>query len=354
MVNAADTDALAPSHPRENPDLFGHDQAERALIEAYSSGRLAHGWLITGPRGIGKATLAYRFARYLLNGGGANSAAGLFGEPGASLHVDPDADVFRRITANGHGGLTTVERSIDQKTKKLRGTIAVDDIRRLHGFFGLTATEGGWRIAVVDAADEMNNNAANALLKILEEPPARAVLLLVAHAPGRLPATIRSRCRLLPLRPLRDSEVSRIVARHYPDLTEHDLALVARLAGGSPGRALALAAEGGVELYRDITGLLDPLPDLDIGAVYDLADRLTRADDGYRLFTGLVEGWLADAIKRRAIAGGQADRDIEPWTRTWDELTRLIERCAAVNLDKRQVVVTIFTRLQACMRETQR
>ena len=200
MTEAAEVDDTAIPHPRENPQLLGHENAERELIEATGSGRLAHAWLLTGPRGIGKATLAYRFARYLLSAAG---GIDLFGNESAnSLYVAPDSDVFRRLATGSHGEVMTIERSPDPKTRKLRNAIVVGDIRRLQGFFGLTASEGGWRIAIIDSADEMNRNAANALLKILEEPPKRGILLLTAHAPGRLAPTIRSRCRRIALRPL--------------------------------------------------------------------------------------------------------------------------------------------------------
>ncbi len=345
--------------PRENPDLVGHGDAERTLRDALDGGRLAHAWLITGPRGVGKATLAYRFARYLLaHGGEGGGASDLFGDDtGGALHVAPDDPVFARIAAGSHGEVMTIERSRDPKTKKLRSAILVDDVRRLGRFFGLTASEGGWRIAIIDAADEMNRNAANALLKMLEEPPARAILLLVAHAPGRLPATIRSRCRRLALRPLDGSMVGEIVARHHPDLAAEDCQLIAGLADGSPGRALALAAEGGSELHRDLTGLLEPLPDLDMAAVHDLADRLATSDDAFRLFADLIESWLAGAIRDRALAGsgGEARRqnggdDIEPWAEAWDRISLLVERTVAVNLDKRSVVVGIFSSLQGAAR----
>lgn len=340
--------------PRQNPDLVGHGEAEQALRDALDGGRLAHAWLITGPRGVGKATLAYRFARHLLAGAGAGGAragggaSDLFGDDArGALHMAPDDPIFARVAAGSHGEVMTIERSRDPKTKKLRAAILVDDVRRLGRFFGLTASEGGWRIAIIDAADEMNRNAANALLKMLEEPPARAILLLVAHAPGRLPATIRSRCRRLALRPLDASRVGEIVAGHHPELAPDDCRLIAALADGSPGRALALAAAGGSELHRDLTALLEPLPDLDMAAVHDLADRLATSDDAFRLFAELIEGWLAGAIRERAMA---SRGDIAPWTAAWDHISHLVERTVAVNLDKRSVVIGIFSSLRGAAR----
>ncbi len=174
--------------PRENPDLFGHEDAERTFAAAASTGRLHHAWLITGAEGVGKATLAYRLARRLLGGADA---------------VDHPANpVFRRVARATHADLLTVEREWDEKRKRQRTEIVVEGARDIAGFLRLTPAEGGWRIVVVDGAEHLNRNAANALLKVLEEPPARAVLLLTCAAPGRLLPTVRSRCRRLPLRPL--------------------------------------------------------------------------------------------------------------------------------------------------------
>ncbi len=337
---------VAP-HPRETAVLLGHQQAEQTLQTAAEAGRLAHAWLITGPKGVGKATLAYRFARYLLAGGGDGGAPGLFGADAAptSLDVPPGSRTFEQVRAGSHPGLMVIERGVDPRSKKLRGEIVVDDVRRLQSFFGLTAADGGWRVAIVDSADELNRNAANALLKVLEEPPQRALLLLVARAPGRLPATVRSRCRRLVLHPLTDAQVAEIVATHGPDLNAEDQALITALAQGSPGRALALAGTGGLELYREMAAILDRLPDLRVPDVYAFADRLARDDTAFRLFTDLFATWLAGHVKALACAGDTRSAPapaLAPWTALWEKAGTLIERAQAVNLDSRQIVVTLF------------
>ena len=182
--------------PRANPDLLGHRDAEATILEAIRAGRMHHAWLITGPEGVGKATLAYRFARRLLAGQPRDPAA----EP--SLALEPADPVFRRVAAGSHADLLTIERMFNEKTKRMRTQIAVEDVRTINGFMSLTPAEGGWRVVIVDGAEELNQASANALLKILEEPPPRAILLLVCAAPGRLLPTIRSRCRRLRLTPL--------------------------------------------------------------------------------------------------------------------------------------------------------
>ncbi|MEE9140345.1 MAG: DNA polymerase III subunit delta' [Alphaproteobacteria bacterium] len=349
--------------PRENPDLIGHDGAERALLEAHRSGRLAHAWLIAGPEGIGKATLAFRFARFVLAGGG---EPGLFGSAADDLRVDPESTLFKRVASGGHADLVTVARSIDPNSGKLRSEIVVADVRSVSAFLHMTAAEGGWRVVIVDPADDMNRNAANALLKILEEPPARALLLLVGHNPGRVPATIRSRCRRLTLRPLDDEAVETVLSRLRPDLAPADVAILARLAEGSPGGALRLAGEGGLDLYHEMVELVSSLPRLDAAALHGLADRLARrgAEARFRAVAGLLGWWLARMIRIGAAGRGASEAqeivpgeaacmdrllaraDLDQWVGVWEKVTRLFTRAQAVNLDRKQVVLNAFLALE--------
>src|SRR5215813_4967550 len=226
MAEAAETPAPTP---RANPDFVGHPLAEQALLRAWRSSRLHHAWLLTGPRGIGKATLAFRFTRYVLAGG----ERGLFAEGPDTLEVPPTAPVFRQVASGGHPDLLTIERGYDEKRDRYRTEIVVDDVRELGGFLHLKAAAGGWRVVVIDSVDELNRNAANALLKVLEEPPARALILLVSHAPGRLLPTIRSRCRRLTLGPLDERVMEELLGRHAPALAEADRRLLIRVAEGS-------------------------------------------------------------------------------------------------------------------------
>ncbi|MGA8989185.1 MAG: DNA polymerase III subunit delta', partial [Rhodoplanes sp.] len=195
----AEPAVTAPPHPRANNTLYGHAAAEQALLAAFRSGRMPHAWLIVGPAGIGKATLAYRLARFVLAHPDPAAAAV---QRAQSLRIDPDHPVARRIAAQAQGDLLALERRINEKTGKLFQDIAVDDVRRTVSFFGSTAGEGGWRVAIIDSVDELNASGANALLKIVEEPPHRSLLLLVAHSTAHVLPTIRSRCRVVALRPL--------------------------------------------------------------------------------------------------------------------------------------------------------
>ena len=238
--------AAAVAHDR----LLGHEAAEKTMLAAQQSGRLHHAWLMTGPRGIGKATLAWRFARFLLCG---QQQGGLFGG-GAAAGLDVSADAPGRslVDARSHPDLFHLRRTLNPDTGRMRAEIAVDDVRDLGAFMHMTPAMGEWRVAIVDSADEMNRNSANAVLKILEEPPPNAVLLIVAHAPGRLLPTIRSRCRRLAMPPLADDIVVRLLGDHAPEMKEQERAALARLAEGSIGRALELAGAGSLELYSEM------------------------------------------------------------------------------------------------------
>jgi DNA polymerase-3 subunit delta' len=338
----SEAEGAAWPEPRTNPDLIGHDEAERILLDAFRSGRLAHGWLLAGPEGIGKATLAFRFARFVLAGGGDGD---LFGAA-EGLYVDPDSGLFRRVASGGHADLVTVERGVNPKTGRRSAEIVVGDVRSIAGFLHMTPAEGGWRVVVIDSVDDMN------------------LLLLVSHNPGRVIPTIRSRCRRLTLHPLADEGVATALSRFRPDLGAEDAAVLIRLAEGSPGRALRLAAEGGLELYREMVDLLSALPALDPALLHGLSDRLARpgAEARFRTVAGLLAWWLARMIRtgargRGAEAAGDeivpgeaglserllARGSLDQWVEVWEKISRLFAR--ADSLDRKQVVLNAFLAL---------
>jgi DNA polymerase-3 subunit delta' len=333
---------MSAPHPRQNPLLLGQTEAEAVLVGAMASGRLHHAWLITGPQGVGKATLAYRFARAILAG---RNATG-------SLAMEPLDPVFRRVAAGTHADLLTVEREWDEKRKKLRGEIVIDTVRGVAAFLRLTAAEGGWRVVIVDGAEDINRNAANALLKVLEEPPPRTVILLVCSAAGRLLPTIRSRCRRLRLGKLDDATMSALAARYLPQIPSDQADRLASLAEGSIGRALQLADGDGIPAAELVGKVLDALPWPRPTLAYDVADGLGRSEDAFCTFMDLLRAALAGAV--RETARGRPDREqtrllgtrpLDAWVEIWQALGVVQAETEGLYLDKRQAIAQAMAML---------
>ncbi len=259
-------------HPSETPVLFGQSRAEADFLDAFTSGRLHSGWLITGPQGVGKATLAWRMAAFLLSQP-VVAADDMFGAPPppTTLDVDDDHPDMRLIRSGAHPRLFTLRRAWDEKGDKLKSVITVDEVRKLKNFFGMSATDGGRRVVIVDPADEMNVNAANAILKLLEEPPADAMILLLSHQPSRLLPTIRSRCRELRCGLLGADDMTAALAQ--ADIhTDAGEALTA-LSGGSVGEAIRLTNLDGLTVYADLVALFSGLPMIDRPRALSMADK---------------------------------------------------------------------------------
>ncbi len=351
-------------HPRETQTLYGHEEAERQFLDAFMANRLHHAWLITGPKGIGKATLAYRMAKFLLTFPDAQAAAAVRpGEGTGGLAIDDSMPAVRQVMAQGHPNLLALRRPVDEKTKKAKTIIPVDEVRKTTSFFGKSAGAGGWRICLVDSADEMNTSSANALLKVLEEPPVKSLFLLVSHQPGRLLPTIRSRCRVLPLTALGDDALAHVLSDNGLSLPPADLAAVETLAEGSAGRALALADGTGLELYRGMVKLLCQMPRIDIVALHALADKAAKKGEGdqFAVFVELLRDWIARAVRAgtgaalspdivrgegqammRLTGGGSLDR----WVEVWEKIGELAGRADALNMDRKLVILNMFSILE--------
>lgn len=322
-------DAIDPretnDHPRRLPSIVGHEEQTARLSRAVGSSRMHHAWLFCGPRGIGKATVAYRLAAHLLAGG--------TGEAG--LSVDHDSSAARWIASQSHPDIFVLERAFDRKNKKLKSEISVEDARNLLHFFARTAGTSGWRIAIVDPADDLNQSSANALLKIMEEPPANSLLLLVCHQPGKLLRTIRSRCSRLDFAPLPEADALRVV-RQLDSVSgvadDGAVAAAVSLANGSPGLAMELLTSGGAKSFAAFQQLsvLSPQAFAEMGARF--AGRSATVEE-FEVFWSLLEGWLSERARQQALVGGGAQL-----AEAGQELARINELTSAFNLDRRHAV----------------
>jgi DNA polymerase-3 subunit delta' len=331
--------------PRETSVLFGHDDAEHTLLDAYKGGRIPHAWLIGGLPGIGKATLAYRLARFVLAHPDPRMPAV---QKAASLAVAADNPVTRRMAVQAQGDFLVMERVLNEQTGKLYTVIRVEDVRKAVPFFGSTAGEGGWRIAIVDAIDDMQREGANALLKILEEPPPRALLLLVSDAPGRLLPTIRSRCRRLELRPLSAENVALSLAaatgRNADDAEVKDAAAAAE---GSVARAIGLLEGPALALRQRILELFAQLPDPDPRALHALGDALGGSEpQTLATFMDMVNGWLSGRLAGDARPAREMVRTAE----VWEKVNRAARDVETYNLERKPLVFAVFGLLAEAVR----
>lgn len=330
--------------PAENPHFFGHEAEARRIAEAYRSGRLHHALVFAGPYGIGKATLAFRVARHLLANPDPARA------PGELVSLEPESPIFRQVAQGAHPAVLCLTRPANDKTKGFRSAITVDEVRRIGRLLSTTVHDGGYRVVIVDPAGDMNTNAANALLKSLEEPPARTLFILIAHSAGRLLPTIRSRCQILRLHPLGPEALVRALEAAdvaLPDDPRQRDALVAR-SQGSVRNALLLTHYGGLEIAEAIGGVLGektyPVP-----KAARLADAVAGRDQGvqFEIFNermlDIVAGGASDAAARgdAACAAGLAD--------LWDRLRQALSDLETYNLDKRHHVMSVLASVHATL-----
>lgn len=327
-------------HPRETTRLVGQDAALGIVSRAVRGRRPPQAWLVCGPPGVGKATLAYRIARYLLAFGATE------GGP-ADLAVPPNDPASIQVAAGSHPGLLVLKRGINSETGKLMSVLGVSEMSRLIGFFGMTSGAGGWRVVIVDTADDMNDHAANALLKLLEEPPSRAMLLLLSNTPGRLLPTIRSRCQRLSLRPLGQSDINAELAQLLPELGPAERDALAGLSGGSIGAALRLSGGEGIELAQEASRLIDQVACPDIAALISLAEKLARITDGLDMLGEFLLQAMTDRIRARALA---RQSGMNKWVDALDKVRRSLARTDALHLDPRQTLLSAARDLSATAR----
>ncbi|MGV6838617.1 MAG: DNA polymerase III subunit delta' [Planktomarina sp.] len=349
-------------HPRDAEALFGHNAAQQSLIDAINMDRLPHGVMITGPKGIGKATMAYLAAASIL---GKPQGGGLFGDDAgaiAQLGLDPSHPIVARIRAGSEPGLFTLKRPNDEKTGKLKKVIPVDEVRKLRNFFALSAGGNGRRVVIVDTLDDMNPQAANAILKVLEEPPAGAVLFLICNQPGRVLPTIRSRCQVIKLHPLGTDDLQSACRAAVPDMDLNPGLLA--LASGSVAGAVTLHAGGGLQLYETLVRMLGGLPNMDRQALFDLADTATaRGNEGGMEQLAHMMDLLLSRLARAAVTGGDAvqvcagERDLfdklnptvrtaQTWARLHHDLGDTLRQGMAANLDPSAMILDMGFKIE--------
>jgi len=366
--------------PQANAMLFGHRAAEHAFLRALASGRLPHAWLITGTRGIGKATLAYRMARHLLVEGAPNASVApepvdlLFEQapaaydtvsPSDTLDMPAGHPIFRRVAAGAHPDLRVLERAVNEKTGRLRSEILVDDVRGIVDFLHMTPSESKWRVTIIDAAEDLNKNAANALLKILEEPRDRTAILLVSHAPGRLLPTIRSRCRRLELLPLDEPSLVRALDHFGVAIGEELKSRITYLAEGSIQRALDILEGDGENLLQRMGELFGSWPRFSTEFLHRFSDQLAArgAEQTFQIAVTLLDIWMARFVKW-STTGQDGGVELFPreteimarlkkaatadlWLDAWEKAHGILQQVESTNFDRKQAMLTALLALRS-------
>lgn len=326
--------------PAENSKLFGHSQAEEFLAQSYKSGKGHHAILIEGPEGIGKATLAFRFANHILNHPDPAMAPDHLADP------DPASIVTRQLASGASHNLLHLTRPVDEKTGRAKGAITVDEVRRVGKFFGQTSGTGNWRIVIIDPADDLNRNAANAILKILEEPPRRSLFLVLTHAPGKLLPTIRSRCLPLRLKSLDHGAMREALAHLGFDMAGPNVERILAAANGSVAEALKLINYGGLEIATAFEDILTGQGPAVRRQMHKLADILASRDSEtiFDFFSSLLTGRVMQEARDAALAGdiGRAERLASLSGTFADRLTV----SDAYNLDRKQTILSLIEDLK--------
>lgn len=341
--------------PRENPHLFGHEDAIATFLSAHKNGNLPGTWLISGPRGIGKATLAYRLAKFILYNAQKQST-GLFANelPESNLSIPQNSPVFTKVSIGSHPDLLVLEAGMDSKSAS--GDILVDNAREIGKFLHLTSSETAYRIVIIDSIDDMNTNAANSILKLLEEPSKNSIFILVSHAPGRLLPTIRSRCRHIKLREPGTANALQVLHSIAPDIADSEAINLIDMASGSPGNAYDFYLHKGIGLYNNIATIISSIPQLDMIAVQKLSELASGKanDNSWRIIRMLLSKILIDLTKqvtKNNLPGKIINEKVklsvaisaQRLVQIWEESNSLLEEADRLHLDRRATLVKVFT-----------
>jgi DNA polymerase III subunit delta' len=342
--------------PRENADIIGHDDVMADFLLAYNKGKMPCGWLLSGSKGIGKATMAYRMARFMLYHGAKKADVGFAAKTIATdLSIPQNSASFSKVAGLSHPDLLVLESGVEG-LKSASGEILVDDARKIASFLHLTPSETMYRIVLIDSIDDMNPNAANSILKLLEEPPAKAMFLLVSHAPGRLLPTIRSRVRHVKMQKPDAANAYAIFNKIAPEVTIGEAEELLYLASGSPGGAYDLHINKGLEIYENIAEIINCLPRLDIAAIGKLADKISgKANEKlWHVFKLLLNKVVIDITRQKALGDAPYSRNIVPQRKLsiaigadnlvgiWQEINILLEEADNVHLDRKALLMRVF------------
>jgi len=362
-------------HPSEALAVIGHQNAEDLFVDAINEGRLHHAWMVTGPKGIGKATFAWRLAKYLLCSPIKEEGASLFGDaPEVIQNLDIDADnpILRRIHAGSEGRLSVVRRPYDAKRKVFKAQISIEEIRRLKSFFALSAADGGRRVVIIDAADDLNLNAANALLKVLEEPPQHTFLLLISHQPSRLLPTIRSRCRILRLGALSQIDIDAVLVTQKLEIDPAEIKALSTLSAGSAGEAIRMAQHNGPAVYKQILGFISEAPKIDRPSAIKFAEKYagrTNSEDldvlalmFDRVLSRLAVFGATGNAPATLVHSGEIEifsklcptpQSAQDWAELCHELSNRFQHGRAVNLDPVALVLDMIFKIEQCAMRAQ-
>lgn len=352
--------------PRFCRQLIGQDASVSHFLSNLAQGKLHHACLLTGPKGVGKASFAHMAARFMLHYNDPVSAA----KNAENLSVLDDEMLGKQIEQGSHPDLMIVTRPWDTAKERFKQTISVDEVRKIRSFFNLSAGMGGWRICIIDAADDMTLNAANALLKTLEEPPSKSLFLIVSHQSGGLLDTIRSRCMKIAFQPLKSNHIQHLMHQTIAKGSDNtgaatqSLAAIAHLSRGSIGRALHINDTNGLEVYSDMVKLLRQFPSFRADTLHEVAERLSKRNTEH-LFTDMgefLQQWLHQLARFSAkgqmpeviFEGEEAafqlmasDRPLEAWVDVWEKVTELFDNAKRLNLDRKQTILESFKLIQS-------
>ena len=334
--------------PQNNFFLLGQEEAEKIVLDSYNNHTLHNSWLISGERGIGKATFAYKFARFLLDPNRSSK----------TLNTSPDSQSNHLVSSNSHPDLKIIERDyIETDRKKVlkaikegeamseselqnlkkSAFIRIDDVRTINDFMAKKSSQDGWRVVIVDSIDDMNTAAANALLKILEEPPAKSVIMLISHNVGKLLPTIKSRCSKLVLRPLDENNLICLLRRYRPDLEEKEIKGIARIASGSIGKALAYADGNALDMYEGLQKIVFSGAGFKLSELLDWVDTAVASEESFSLAQELILKFCSDNIV--------GSRDVEETAKVWENAVKCFRLTGSLNMDKRQVLINVIGQL---------